>query len=69
MILQIVISIVIVLFFAGALLLALGLALDELTSWIIADFLVSIGIVLFVLGLLGGIVCLCLFLLCLVWWR
>lgn len=68
MILEVLISIDIILFFAGVFLITLGLVLDNLTSWILADFLVGIGTVLFVLGLLGGIVFLCLILLCLVWW-
>lgn len=67
MILEISISIAVILFFAGAFLITLGLALDELTSLLYTDFLIDIGIVLFVLGLLGGIVYLCLFLLYLVW--
>lgn len=67
MILEVLISISIILFFAGGLLITLGLILDSLTSWILADFLIEIGIVLFVLGLLGGIVFLCLILLYLVW--
>lgn len=67
MILEILISIDIILFFAGAFLITLGLVLDELTSLPFTDFLISIGIVLFVPGLIGGIVCLCLILLYLVW--
>ena len=67
MIFEILISIAIILFFAGAFLITLGLVLEELTSWILADYLIGIGIVLFVLGLLGGIVFLCLVLLSLVW--
>lgn len=67
MILEILISVAIILFFAGAFLVTLGLALDELTSLLFTDFLISIGVALFVLGLLGGIVFLCLILLYLVW--
>ena len=66
MFLQIIISIALILFFGGVLLIILEYQ-QELTSLILADILVRIGTVLFVLGLLGGLVFLCLFLLCLVW--
>lgn len=67
MIIQIVISIDIILFFIGVSLAIIGIILDETTSFSFPHYLTVIGGVLFILSLIISLFIFCLYLLCLLW--